>query len=122
MQPDYVQTGLVPEWPDYIEIKDKEQIEGLTRACQLARHVLLLAGHSLKVSILLHALFLFSCRQKQHEDNNLCLSGWYENRRNRLHRAQRDNQAQCIPVPSQIRGFPQISLYICEQRGLSWHT
>jgi len=39
----------VPEWPDYIEIKDEEQIQGLRRACQLARHVLLLAGKSLKV-------------------------------------------------------------------------
>lgn len=51
MQPDYVSTGLVPEWPDYIEIKNKEQIEGLARACQLARHILLLAGGSLKVGI-----------------------------------------------------------------------
>lgn len=50
MQPDYVGSRLVPEWPDYIEIKDHEQIEGLARACQLARHVLLLAGHSLKAS------------------------------------------------------------------------
>lgn len=49
MQPDYVRTGLVPEWPDYIEIKNQEQIEGLARACQLARHILLLAGGSLKV-------------------------------------------------------------------------
>lgn len=50
MRPDYVGTSLVPEWPDYIEIKVQEQIEGLARACQLARHVLLLAGRSLKVS------------------------------------------------------------------------
>ncbi|XP_019734622.1 methionine aminopeptidase 1D, mitochondrial isoform X1 [Hippocampus comes] len=50
-QPDYVGTGLVPEWPDYIEIKNAEQIEGLARACQLARHVLLLAGESLKVGM-----------------------------------------------------------------------
>lgn len=50
MRPDYVSTGLVPEWPDYIDIKEKEQIEGLARACQLARHVLLLAGRSLRVS------------------------------------------------------------------------
>lgn len=50
MQPDYVGSRLVPEWPDYIEIKDQEQIEGLARACQLARHVLRLAGRSLKAS------------------------------------------------------------------------
>ncbi|XP_032421731.1 methionine aminopeptidase 1D, mitochondrial [Xiphophorus hellerii] len=51
VQPDYVSTGLVPEWPDYIEIKNQEQIEGLARACQLARHVLLLAGGSLRVGM-----------------------------------------------------------------------
>ena len=39
----------VPDWPDYIEIKDEEQIEGMKSACQLARHILLLAGRSLKV-------------------------------------------------------------------------
>ncbi|XP_077374405.1 methionine aminopeptidase 1D, mitochondrial isoform X2 [Festucalex cinctus] len=50
-RPDYVGTGLVPEWPDYIEIKNAEQIEGLARACQLARRVLLLAGQSLKVGM-----------------------------------------------------------------------
>ncbi|XP_056276471.1 methionine aminopeptidase 1D, mitochondrial isoform X3 [Pseudoliparis swirei] len=51
VQPDYVSRRLVPEWPDYIEIKDQEQIEGLARACQLARHVLLLAGRSLRVGM-----------------------------------------------------------------------
>ncbi|XP_041847513.1 methionine aminopeptidase 1D, mitochondrial isoform X2 [Melanotaenia boesemani] len=51
VRPDYVGTGLVPEWPDYIEIKNQEQIEGLARACQLARHILLLAGRSLKVGM-----------------------------------------------------------------------
>ncbi|XP_068605137.1 methionine aminopeptidase 1D, mitochondrial [Brachionichthys hirsutus] len=51
VQPDYVDSKLVPEWPDYIDIKDQEQIEGLARACQLARHVLLLAGRSLKVGM-----------------------------------------------------------------------
>ncbi|XP_028988796.1 methionine aminopeptidase 1D, mitochondrial [Betta splendens] len=51
VRPDYVRSRLVPEWPDYIEIKDQEQVEGLTRACQLARHVLLLAGRSLKVGM-----------------------------------------------------------------------
>uniref|UniRef100_A0A3B1K2E5 Methionyl aminopeptidase type 1D (mitochondrial) n=1 Tax=Astyanax mexicanus TaxID=7994 RepID=A0A3B1K2E5_ASTMX len=50
-KPDYVSSSTVPEWPDYIEIKDEEQIEGLRRACQLARHVLLLAGKSLKVGM-----------------------------------------------------------------------
>lgn len=49
VRPDYVGRSRVPEWPDYIEIKDQEQIEGLARACQLARHVLLLAGRSLRV-------------------------------------------------------------------------
>lgn len=51
VRPDYVGNNLVPEWPDYIEINDQEQIEGLARACQLARHVLLLAGRSLRVSV-----------------------------------------------------------------------
>ncbi|RVE61862.1 hypothetical protein OJAV_G00173510 [Oryzias javanicus] len=50
-RPDYVTSGLVPEWPDYIEIKNLEQIEGLTRACQLARHVLFLAGSNLNVGM-----------------------------------------------------------------------
>uniref|UniRef100_A0A671T4N6 Methionine aminopeptidase n=1 Tax=Sinocyclocheilus anshuiensis TaxID=1608454 RepID=A0A671T4N6_9TELE len=50
-KPDYVSSSKVPEWPDYIEIKDEEQIQGLRRACQLARHVLLLAGKSLKVGM-----------------------------------------------------------------------
>ncbi|KAG7464017.1 hypothetical protein MATL_G00182780 [Megalops atlanticus] len=51
MRPDYVTTGLLPEWGDYIEIKDEDQIDGLRRACQLARHILLLAGRSLKVGM-----------------------------------------------------------------------
>ncbi|XP_016095366.1 methionine aminopeptidase 1D, mitochondrial-like [Sinocyclocheilus grahami] len=50
-KPDYVSSSKVPEWLDYIEIKDEEQIQGLRRACQLARHVLLLAGKSLKVGM-----------------------------------------------------------------------
>lgn len=54
MKPDYVGSRVVPEWPDYIEIKSQEQIDDLARACQLARHVLLLAGQSLKV--ILHFL------------------------------------------------------------------
>ncbi|KAL4635840.1 methionine aminopeptidase 1D, mitochondrial isoform X1 [Arapaima gigas] len=51
MRPDYVTTGTVPIWADYIEIKDGDQIEGLRKACQLARHILLLAGKSLKVGM-----------------------------------------------------------------------
>ncbi|KAM6948349.1 methionine aminopeptidase 1D, mitochondrial [Aplochiton taeniatus] len=50
-RPSYVGVGVVPDWPDYIEIKDQEQVQGLTRACQLARHVLRLAGQSLKVGM-----------------------------------------------------------------------
>ncbi|XP_017312922.1 methionine aminopeptidase 1D, mitochondrial isoform X1 [Ictalurus punctatus] len=50
-KPGYVSSSSVPEWPDYIEINDEEQIEGLRRACQLARHILLLAGSSLKVGM-----------------------------------------------------------------------
>ncbi|KAI1884843.1 hypothetical protein AGOR_G00214010 [Albula goreensis] len=50
-RPDYVTTGVVPAWGDYIEIKDEDQIQGLRRACQLARHILLLAGKSLKVGM-----------------------------------------------------------------------
>ncbi|XP_066543810.1 methionine aminopeptidase 1D, mitochondrial isoform X2 [Amia ocellicauda] len=49
MKPDYVTTGIVPDWGDYIEIKDEDQIQGLRQACQLARRILLLAGKSLKV-------------------------------------------------------------------------
>uniref|UniRef100_A0A4W5PTU9 Methionyl aminopeptidase type 1D (mitochondrial) n=1 Tax=Hucho hucho TaxID=62062 RepID=A0A4W5PTU9_9TELE len=52
LRPDYVNSGQVPDWPDYIEIKDQEQIQGMTRACQLARQILLLAGHSLKVGMM----------------------------------------------------------------------
>ncbi|KAJ8416858.1 hypothetical protein AAFF_G00327360 [Aldrovandia affinis] len=51
IRPDYVTTGIVPDWGDYIEIKDEDQIQGLRRACQLARHILLLAGRSLKVGM-----------------------------------------------------------------------
>lgn len=50
MRPDYIGSELIPEWPDYIEIKDQEQIEGLARACQLARHVLLVAESNVKVN------------------------------------------------------------------------
>ncbi|CAL1579866.1 unnamed protein product [Knipowitschia caucasica] len=50
-RPDYVGTGVVPEWPNYIEIKNQQQIEGLTKASQLARHVLLLAGQGLQVGM-----------------------------------------------------------------------
>ncbi|XP_035622670.1 methionine aminopeptidase 1D, mitochondrial isoform X1 [Oncorhynchus keta] len=52
MRPDYVNSGQVPDWPDYIEIKDQEQIQSLTRACQLARQILLLAGRSLKIGMM----------------------------------------------------------------------
>lgn len=48
-KPDYVTTGIVPDWGDSIEVKNEDQIQGLREACQLARHVLLLAGKSLKV-------------------------------------------------------------------------
>ncbi|MBN3300248.1 MAP12 aminopeptidase, partial [Amia calva] len=51
MKPDYVTTGIVPDWGDYIEIKDEDQIQGLRQACQLARRILLLAGKSLKVGM-----------------------------------------------------------------------
>ncbi|XP_068103141.1 methionine aminopeptidase 1D, mitochondrial isoform X3 [Hyperolius riggenbachi] len=51
MKPDYVTTGIVPEWGDFIEIKDEDQIEGLRQACQLARHILLMAGKFLKVGM-----------------------------------------------------------------------
>ncbi|CAI5762153.1 methionine aminopeptidase 1D, mitochondrial isoform X1 [Podarcis lilfordi] len=50
-KPDYVTTGVVPSWGDYIEIKNEDQIQGLRQACQLARHVLLRAGKSLKVGM-----------------------------------------------------------------------
>uniref|UniRef100_A0A8C5PST8 Methionine aminopeptidase n=1 Tax=Leptobrachium leishanense TaxID=445787 RepID=A0A8C5PST8_9ANUR len=51
MKPDYVTTGIVPNWGDYIEIKNEDQIEGLRHACQLARHVLLTARKTLKVGM-----------------------------------------------------------------------
>ncbi|XP_054976179.1 methionine aminopeptidase 1D, mitochondrial isoform X1 [Sorex araneus] len=50
-KPDYVTTGIVPGWGDSIEVKNEDQIQGLRQACQLARHVLLLAGKSLKVDM-----------------------------------------------------------------------
>ncbi|XP_028836892.1 methionine aminopeptidase 1D, mitochondrial [Denticeps clupeoides] len=50
-RPEYVFSSSVPEWADYVEIKDEEQIQGLRRACQLARHILLLAGRSLRVGM-----------------------------------------------------------------------
>nr|XP_012317799.1 methionine aminopeptidase 1D, mitochondrial isoform X1 [Aotus nancymaae] len=50
-KPDYVTTGIVPDWGDSIEVKNEDQIQGLRQACQLARHVLLLTGKSLKVDM-----------------------------------------------------------------------
>ncbi|XP_038961097.1 methionine aminopeptidase 1D, mitochondrial isoform X3 [Rattus norvegicus] len=50
-KPDYVTTGIVPDWGDSIEVKNEDQIQGLREACRLARHVLLLAGKSLKVGM-----------------------------------------------------------------------
>ncbi|XP_063284713.1 methionine aminopeptidase 1D, mitochondrial [Pelobates fuscus] len=50
-KPDYVTTGIVPDWGDTIEIKNEDQIEGLRHACQLARHILLMAEKSLKVGM-----------------------------------------------------------------------
>lgn len=76
MRPDYVDTRLVPEWPDYIEIKGQEQIEGLARACQLARHVLLLAGRNLKVinySRQVIFVFLYCAKNNVSIINDLCL-------------------------------------------------
>ncbi|KAJ3595301.1 hypothetical protein NHX12_004605 [Muraenolepis orangiensis] len=51
VRPNYIGSAVVPQWPDYIELKDQEQIEGMTKACQLARKVLLLAGRCLKVGM-----------------------------------------------------------------------
>ncbi|XP_029413143.1 methionine aminopeptidase 1D, mitochondrial isoform X4 [Nannospalax galili] len=50
-KPDYVTTGIMPDWGDSIEVKNEDQIQGLRQACQLARHILLLAGKSLKVDM-----------------------------------------------------------------------
>ncbi|XP_072903324.1 methionine aminopeptidase 1D, mitochondrial isoform X2 [Hemitrygon akajei] len=50
-KPDYVTTGIIPDWGDYIEIKDEDQIQGLRQACQLARQILLFAGRSLKAGM-----------------------------------------------------------------------
>ncbi|XP_048455344.1 methionine aminopeptidase 1D, mitochondrial isoform X4 [Rhincodon typus] len=50
-KPDYVTTGIIPDWGDCVEIKDEDQIQGLRQACQLARQILLLAGSSLKVGM-----------------------------------------------------------------------
>ena len=60
VRPDYIGKAAVPEWPDYIELKDQEQVEGLTKACQLARQVLLLAGRCLKVGHVHASLHLWS--------------------------------------------------------------
>lgn len=125
VRPDYVGTGLVPEWPDYIEINNQEQIQGLARACQLARHVLLLAAGSLKVSTSsLQYCSVGVCVAWKTTTlwPMVCLQGWDDNRWNRLHCAPGDNQTPRLPIPSQIWRFPQIGLYICEQRGLSWYT
>ncbi|OCT61146.1 hypothetical protein XELAEV_18047168mg [Xenopus laevis] len=43
-----VWPGFVPNWGDYIEIKDYDQIQGLRQACQLARNILLMAWKELK--------------------------------------------------------------------------
>ncbi|CAL8281413.1 unnamed protein product [Lota lota] len=51
VRPNYIGSAVVPEWPAYVELKDEEQIEGLTKACQLARQVLLLAGRCIKVGM-----------------------------------------------------------------------
>ncbi|XP_059915520.1 methionine aminopeptidase 1D, mitochondrial [Gadus macrocephalus] len=51
VRPNYIGKAAVPEWPDYVELMDQEQIAGLTKACQLARQVLLLAGSCLKVGM-----------------------------------------------------------------------
>lgn len=79
VKPDYVGSRLVPEWPDYIEIKSQEQIHDLARACQLARHVLLLAGQSLKV---IFALGMCGARKRKENKTVLtqCFSGWHDNR------------------------------------------
>ncbi|XP_055456378.1 methionine aminopeptidase 1D, mitochondrial isoform X2 [Psammomys obesus] len=50
-KPDYVTTGIVPDWGESIEVKNEEQIQALREACQLARRILLLAGQSLKVDM-----------------------------------------------------------------------
>ncbi|XP_041056652.1 methionine aminopeptidase 1D, mitochondrial isoform X2 [Carcharodon carcharias] len=50
-KPDYVTTGIIPDWGDHIEIKDEDQIQGLRQACQLARQILLLAGKNLKAGM-----------------------------------------------------------------------
>ncbi|XP_006220544.2 LOW QUALITY PROTEIN: methionine aminopeptidase 1D, mitochondrial [Vicugna pacos] len=50
-KPDYVTTGIVPDWGDSIEVKNEDQIQGLRQACRLARHVLLVAGKTLKVDM-----------------------------------------------------------------------
>ncbi|XP_063789534.1 methionine aminopeptidase 1D, mitochondrial isoform X2 [Pseudophryne corroboree] len=59
MKPDYVTTGIVPDWGDSIEIKDEDQIQGLRQACQLARHILLMAGKMLKIGITTEEIDLF---------------------------------------------------------------
>uniref|UniRef100_UPI0037E7E54E methionine aminopeptidase 1D, mitochondrial-like n=1 Tax=Semicossyphus pulcher TaxID=241346 RepID=UPI0037E7E54E len=65
VRPRDVGSGQVPKWPDYIEIKGQEQIEGLARACQLARHVLLLAGRSLEVGMTTDGIdFIFIVHQE----------------------------------------------------------
>ncbi|KAK9410724.1 methionine aminopeptidase 1D mitochondrial [Crotalus adamanteus] len=50
-QPDYVTTGILPDMGDEIDLKNEDQIQRLRQACQLARHVLLLAVRSVKVGM-----------------------------------------------------------------------
>ncbi|XP_032366262.1 methionine aminopeptidase 1D, mitochondrial-like [Etheostoma spectabile] len=80
VRPDYVGDQLIPEWPDYIEIKDQEQIQGLARACQLARHVLVLAGRSLKVGMTTEEIDFI---------------------------VHQETIKQSIPLPPQVGGFPK---------------
>ncbi|XP_032833474.1 methionine aminopeptidase 1D, mitochondrial isoform X2 [Petromyzon marinus] len=48
-RPDYVLSGAVPEWGDYIELKGPEELAGVRAACQLARHILLHAASRIQV-------------------------------------------------------------------------
>lgn len=69
-----------------------------------------------------HPITRRDVHQKQHNNSDLWLPGWHDYGWNRLHRPPRDDQERCLPVPSPIRGFPQVGLYICEQRGLPRHS
>lgn len=53
---------------------------------------------------------------------HILIEGWYDNRRNRLHRAPWSDQAQCLSLSAALRWISQVCVYVCKQRGVSRHS